>query len=213
MDLMAKHQPSRPSGESCGDQVAPLSEAQNLIRIGLKDDVPSWEVTMKHIFRVSIPSLHVNTNFLLLHNALPVISNVAKWNRWQNRQSAKCTSCNSVETLLHPFFCSAFSSPTECIYSIVEDVLPKGMSLEGFVTLHIGNLTARSLSTELVHQVWRARCMRVFERKEVDWKVVVVRVIESFLKAANLTGNLDHFVTSHFIIFNGELVYMNPTPI
>ena len=90
-------------GVLCGDQVAPLSEAQNLIRIGLRDVVPSWESTMKHIFKVCIPSLHTNTKFLLLHNALPVMSNVAKWNRWQNRQRAKCASCNSVETLLHPF--------------------------------------------------------------------------------------------------------------
>ena len=138
------------------------------------------------------------------------MSNVAKWNRWQNRQRAKCASCNSVETLLHPFLCPAYIEATECVWSIVEDVLPKGMSLEGFVTLHIGNLTARSLSSELVPQVWRARCMRVFEGKETEWKVIVMRVIESFLEAANTAGNLDRFVTSHFVIFNSELIYAKP---
>jgi len=133
------------------------------------------------------------------------MSNILKWNRWHDNRDPKCVTCGLSETLIHPFVCDGNLQATRSVMSIVEDVLPIGISLEGFFVNHLVNPTARSLSTELMHQIWRARCARVYEGCEVSNDKIFRRTISRFLEAVNTVGKPSLFKTRRFVATGDHL--------
>ena len=190
-----------------GDVFAPIPEAQKHFQSVLGPN-SKWETRVKHTFDACVPAKHLDTKFLFLHNALPVMANIAKWNRWHDGQNPKCPFCRVTETPFHLVSCRVTSEISKFSMDLVEDVLPGGMSPVAFLTGHHRHVTARSLAAETLHQIWRVRCGYVYERQVVTLECVSRDIITSFLKAVNASKKPASFVTRKFQIGGGGLVFV-----
>ena len=123
-----------------------------------------WSGLAARSFNTGAPAIHGNVQYKACFNALPTKANLVKWTGRGNGRTETCPNCPAVDTVAHVFTCPALKPLHKLLLNTVRRLGMQNCTVPGFL---FGSKTraARSLACESLHQIWRSRCMSVFEGK------------------------------------------------
>lgn len=142
-----------------------------------------WKHTLSSNFNLTGSPKYATTFLFLIHNALPSLTNLNKWNRENN--SDICPLCMSdSETNLHIFTCTYWQSVWTESLSALRLLNINITNVEQAVTASIQptNPLANSITFTTMFYIYQARNQIIFDEKTIQPKTITNIILTSIKK-------------------------------